>query len=112
MILTLSMATVANAVSPERLFPLKASHQEARIQISEGTVLLLQNDWATRLNETIITDMHSGGRIAQIEKIEAGQTVSLEFSHKGIFSICYFSGPKIDGTRRCHKIDVISVTAA
>jgi len=73
----------------------------------------LYNDGVTTLHRTTITRMLSGARLAQIAIVRAGQSLNLEFSREGAYSICYFlalgSPP---GQEQCLFLDVVPARTA
>ena len=103
----------AKAGSPEHLIKMNRVDYKVPIQVMRNAQVKLHNNWRISLHETTIRQIKSGSRLAQIETIIAGQTVTLEFPKTGSYSVCYSLGQdKPETESRCLLLDVIPMKTA
>ncbi len=111
-ILTAPLFT-AQADPLEQMIKMNRIEYTTPIRVLQDTQIKLHNDWDISLHGTTISQIESGLRLAKIDTIAVGQTVTLEFPKEGGYSICYFLRPQQTETEnRCFLLNVVPMKAA
>ncbi len=107
------VSQTALAEQPEHLIQLNQVDYNIPVRVIQNSPVTLSNNWGVALHQTTITQIDSGASLASIQKVMAGQTVSLEFPREGAYSICYFLTPKKQpDEERCFFLNVVPFKTA
>ncbi len=83
-------------------------YSEAPIRVPSRSPVSLHNNGETAIHQTTITQVPSGQRLARIARVAAGQSIHLEFSHEGAYSICFYLKPDSPpAEEKCLYLDVV-----
>ncbi len=111
--LCLLMSNPVLAEKLEHVIELNQVSFDTPVRVVQDAPVTLRNDWGIPLHQTSISHLDSGTSLARVQKVMAGQTLSLEFPREGAYSICYFLTPEQQPEQeRCFYLTVVSLKTA
>lgn len=81
--------------------------------VPAGSLVNLLNHYNVPVNNTVIMNTDSGKQVVAIPLIPPGQSMGLEFSKKGAYSVCYsIQAVPEQAMQKCLRINVVALQAA
>ena len=98
----------AQAEQLKQHISMNAPYSGVPFRILPTAPVTLHNDGESTLHQTTISRIASGSRLARIITVQAGQSLNVEFSQEGMYSICFFlTAETLPGQERCLYLDVV-----